>query len=226
MKTEREIPFIAGGDPNAGAAGDALTDPKAAKPAEGEGAPKPKADEDDDAIDGEGETPDPKKLLDLVKKLRGEVKDGKATKRERDELAAKVKAADDAKLSETERTAKERDDAKAKLDEANKRMREIVGRSAVQIEAMKLGAVDPDDVYLYLSAKGSIEFDDDGEPKDIAKAVAALKAAKPHLFGAKPEQAAGVPGTPKADAKTPDAAKEAAKATARRDMARFARSVI
>lgn len=81
-----------------------------------------------------------------------------------------------AKLSETEREKKAREQAEAALTGARAR----IGKSELKLAAKEAGIIDPDDAIAHLG--GKLEFDDDGEPKNVAELVAGLKQAKAHLF--------------------------------------------
>jgi hypothetical protein len=97
-------------------------------------------------------------------------------RRERDELARKVKEMEDAKLSETERLTKERDELKAREATWATERRERDQRDAA-IEALsseKVGARNPN--RLYRMVKDDLEFDDKGNLTNLDAVVKQAKA--------------------------------------------------
>ena len=102
--------------------------------------------------------------------------------RERDALKAEV-----AKLKGETGTEVERAEARARESVLGP-ARTMLRRSAVAIEAARLGFVDPTDAVGNLIASGTldtIEVDDDGQTVDtsaVATLVAALATEKPHLL--------------------------------------------
>lgn len=83
-----------------------------------------------------------------------------------------------AKLSDVEKAQKRAEAAEAR----EKTTRERVGRTELKLAAKDAGIIDADDAIVHLL--GKLEYDDDGEPQDVAKLVTDLKASKPHLFAA------------------------------------------
>lgn len=101
----------------------------------------------------------------------------------RRELRTAQKALDDAKskdLSDLEREKKRADDAEAKVSKADERLQEANLRIA--ISQSDLSIVDVETASLLLRKQG-VEFDEDGEPKDIETALKTLTDSKPFLLG-------------------------------------------
>jgi hypothetical protein len=90
-------------------------------------------------------------------------------------------------LSETERLKAELADAqKAAVIAEGKAQSERV-RSAIEAKASQLGFADPTDAYAMLDMS-QLEYDAQGNPKDVEGALKALATAKPYLVS-KPEKA-------------------------------------
>jgi hypothetical protein len=126
----------------------------------------------------------PTGLLDTVKNLREFEKGRKLPKpveKELEELRTKLKAADDAKLSETDRLAKKVAELEQQGQASDQKARERIGRSALKASAAAAGAIYPDDIAV-LVGSGTLEFDDDGEPTNADALVKALAESKPELF--------------------------------------------
>jgi hypothetical protein len=117
--------------------------------------------------------------LETKKKLD---KENLQLRRERDDLAKKLKAREDAELSETDRLqkrAKELEDSNTAL---RSQIRDRDARDAVTIAARKLGALDPSAAYRLV--RDELEFDEKtGEILDVEKALKKAKAEFPTLFG-------------------------------------------
>lgn len=93
---------------------------------------------------------------------------------------AELKKLRDAQLSEEERRAQA-------LDEAVKRAetyRTRIGSAELKVASQAAGIIDPDVAVALLGSK--VDYDETGEPKNVAKLVEQLKADKPHLFAAAP----------------------------------------
>jgi hypothetical protein len=119
----------------------------------------------------------------------------------RTKLSAFEKAqqeAEAAKLSDLERTAKERDTFKTQADAYRSR----IAVSDLKLAAHTAGIIDPEDALAHLL--GKVEYDEAGEPKNVAKLVEDLKAAKAHLFRSGPQtQQPAVPARPNPGATNP-----------------------
>jgi DNA gyrase/topoisomerase IV subunit A len=104
-------------------------------------------------------------------------------RRERDELARKVKEMEDAKLSDTERLTKERDELKAKEATwaAERRERDQRDAALDALSSEKVGARNPN--RLYRIVKDDLEFDDKGTLTNLDAVVRQAKAEFPELFG-------------------------------------------
>lgn len=108
---------------------------------------------------------------EYVRELRAE---NKGYRLKYQEAAQKAKAEEDARKAAEEALAKAQ-------DEANKKAEQRIIRAELKAEALKLGMIDLDGLsFLDYS---SIRFDDKGELKGGAEALAKLKEAKPYLFG-------------------------------------------
>jgi hypothetical protein len=109
-------------------------------------------------------------------------------------------------LSETERLTAEVTDWKAKATDLESKYQTALIRAAVDREANKQGAIDPDAVFALMD-RADLKLTDDGAVTGAEKAVKALLDAKPYLkAGDPPAQQAGVatravPTTPRPNAK-------------------------
>lgn len=142
-----------------------------------------------------GETPDLSGYQALVEKLRPFEKEADRLKKANAALEAKVSEFERSKLSDTERLQAERDAALKTATEAQKRAQERAVRADVVIAATKLNIVDPDAAYRLLDA-GAIEFDDAGDPKNIAALLTDLVKAKPYLIAQTATASSGNPMNP------------------------------
>lgn len=112
-----------------------------------------------------------------VKQLRQEAA---ANRKKAAEAEAKLKAREDADLSETQKLQKQADEANKKAEEAEQRSRQRVARAEVLTEATKAKLVDPDAAYRLI--RDDIEFGDDGEPKNVATLIKQLAKDRPYLI--------------------------------------------
>ncbi len=97
-------------------------------------------------------------------------------KTERDEFKGKLDADATAKLTEKERLEKERDDAKKDADAARESVKQSRAEVAIGREANKIGIDSALAIRLV-----TVEFDKDGQPKDVEKAVKKLAEDHPEL---------------------------------------------
>lgn len=126
----------------------------------------------------------PDGVLDLVKNLREFEKGAKLPKgvqKQIDDLTAKAKAAEDAKLTDTEKLTKELAELRSSLETNDSKSRQRVGKAALKAAAAAAGAIDAGDAALI--DPGIVEFDDEGNATNAEALVAELKKSKPHLFG-------------------------------------------
>lgn len=123
-----------------------------------------------------------------------------ATRREaaahRTEAQALKKAqqeAENAKLSESEKLTKRAAQLEADLEAERVDRRDVINRYEVQLQASRLGIVDPDAAVKLLDWS-TVEYREDGSPKNLDAALQALIKARPYLVS---------PGTPGAGATNP-----------------------
>jgi hypothetical protein len=112
-----------------------------------------------------------------VKKLRAEAADYRRRLRE---LEARVKAEDDRKLTESERMARRVAELEREQTEYLAERQERVVRYEVMLAASKLNIVDPDAAFRLIDL-ANLEFDEDGMPKNLDKALKELVKARPYL---------------------------------------------
>lgn len=118
------------------------------------------------------------------------------------ELEAKIKAFEDAQLSEQERTVKERDELAARLASAEADLRNTRIQQAIVAEAARQQIVDPEAASMFL--RDRLELDDQGYPVGVAEAVTELLKDRPYLSGS------GRTPVPTAPAANPPGSKEPA----------------
>lgn len=136
--------------------------------------PKPQAGAATSPQAGESISLDTKKKLD---------KENLQLRRERDDFAKKLKALEDAQLSETERLTKELAELKDQQATWLVEKRERDTRDAV-IEAAsdeKVGARNPRAIYRLI--RDDLEFDDSGKVQNLDDCIKKAKAEYPELFG-------------------------------------------
>lgn len=120
----------------------------------------------------------------LVQKLRLAVKDSeKRTKGLEQEVAAYKKQEEEAKraqLSEQERLKADLEAQKAETKREQASRREAVNRLTVQVQAQRLGIIDPDAAEKLLDWS-LVEYGDDGRPTNVDEVLTALVADRPYL---------------------------------------------
>lgn len=99
-----------------------------------------------------------------------------------EKLLAQVREKQEAEKSELQKT-KEIADAKDKqLQALMERQKELVVQSEVAAISNRLGIIDPDAAYRLLD-KSSIEYDDDGQAKNIETLLVSMLKERPYLTG-------------------------------------------
>lgn len=124
-----------------------------------------------------------------VKQLRGEAA---ANRKKAAELEAKLKERETADLSELEKAQREAKDATEKLTATETRARARLAKSEVVAAATKLKFHDPAAAYKLIS--DDVEFDDEGEPKNVAKLIEQLAKDKPWMVDAGVKTSPANPG--------------------------------
>lgn len=125
---------------------------------------------------------DKDRALATISKLREFEKQAKAQEKELASLRLRVKAEEDAKLSETEKREKQLQDLQVQAETWKRERRELLAKSAVISQSQKLGIVDPDAAYTLLA--NSLQYDENGAPSNVETALKDLIKAKPYLLGA------------------------------------------
>lgn len=108
------------------------------------------------------------------------------------ELESKVKADEDAKMTEQERLQKRLAELERKETEYQMALQARTLEYEVKLHAARLGVVDPEAAYRLLDLK-QIEFDEDGKPVNLEKVMKDLIAKKTYLVG---QQSAVSPTNP------------------------------
>jgi hypothetical protein len=133
----------------------------------------------------DGDDFDKERALATIRKLRDAEKQGKADAKRVAELEARLKEHEEAQLSELEKAQKRADDLAAQLADREAREREMRLRLGVHQLAPTLGIADTD-IALALLDVGKVEYDDGGDPKNLADLLTDLLEAKPLLKGQPP----------------------------------------
>jgi hypothetical protein len=123
---------------------------------------------------------------DQVKALRQEAA---SRRKELRDAQAELKKFQDAQLSETEKLTKRAAESEAKVAELEQKARAATLRAEITTAAAAAGVTDVQDATLLLPSVGQVEYDDDGEPTNVAELVAKLVEAKPYLLGQQDDQA-------------------------------------
>lgn len=98
------------------------------------------------------------------------------------------KEAQEAQLSEIERVKKKHADLEATHNEYTQRMQALIVRQAVQLQASRMGIIDPEAAAKLLDWS-ELEYDDDGTPKNAEKLLEKLIKNKPYLAPPAKEEA-------------------------------------
>lgn len=128
---------------------------------------------------------------EYVKELR---KSEAESRRKAKDAEARLKAIEDAQLSDQERKERELTEAKAEVERYRAERQSLLVRHAVEREAGKLGFADPEDAARFVDL-AAVPVDDDGQPQGLARLLKDVLTAKPYLKGT--PAPGGVPGTPK-----------------------------
>jgi len=123
-----------------------------------------------------------------VKRLRAEAASYRTKLKE---LEQKVQEHETAKLSEAEKLQKRLAELEREQATYQRERQERTLKYETMLTASKLGIVDPEAAYKPLDL-ASIEFEEDGTPKNIERALRDLIAKRPYLASA----AAGSPTNP------------------------------
>ncbi|MBX6770875.1 MAG: phage scaffolding protein [Chloroflexi bacterium] len=146
---------------------------------------------------GQAIPPDPsapqaeEKVDPVISRLKAEAAEYRKRLRE---LEAKVKADEEAKLSETERLQKRLAELEREQALWQRERQERTLKYETMLAASRLGIVDPEAAYRLLDMS-NLEFDEDGSPKNLEQALKDLLKAKPYLAG-QPVVTAGSPTNP------------------------------
>lgn len=115
---------------------------------------------------------------DYVRRLRAEAADYRRKLRD---LEAKVKAEQEAKMTEQEGLRQRLAELEQREAEYQRLLRTRTLEYEVKIQAVQMGVVDPEIVYRLIEP-GEIEYDDDGRPKNLEKVLKSLVSARPYLL--------------------------------------------
>lgn len=141
---------------------------------------------------------DKDRALATIKKLREGERQAKAQAKELDDLRAKVKAAEDAQLSEQDRLKKEAEEAKAEAARLKSERQAVMLRYEVRLTAQQLGFRDPEDAHRFLDTSGLDDLDEAELAKTIKSRLEAVLKEKDYLKAAPNGNGhAGVPATPR-----------------------------
>lgn len=114
----------------------------------------------------------------------------KAAEKRVADLEAKLKADEDAKLSELEKAQRERDEERAKRESAEQRARDVLLQAAIERKAAQAGFADPADAVQFASKDDLLAEDGTVNQKAVEQEVARVLEAKPYLKSGQQAQAA------------------------------------
>ena len=116
----------------------------------------------------------------LIGKLRPTEAAYKKLQKDHEAAQAKLTEIEQSKLDATEREKVRAEAAEKERDDLRIKVEQRAIRSAVQLEAVKLGFHKPEDAYLFIKTD-DVTFDDDGEPEGIEERVKALAKERDYL---------------------------------------------
>ncbi len=141
-------------------------------------APDARGQEPQPQQESQGQEPD-RFDADYVKKLRAEAAENRRKFREVEQALRQL---EEAKLSETEKLQKRLVELEKQLAEYERERQERTLKYETMLAASRLGIVDPEAAYKLLDL-AEIDFDEDGRPRNIEKALRDLLAKRPYLAG-------------------------------------------
>ena len=131
--------------------------------------------------DGGGVAADVAVELERLKAaLKAANNESAARRKKLEELEAAEEQRKSAELSEVEKAKKAQTDAEAKAQATEERFRTATIRSAVAMEAARLGFYDPEDAFR-LADLADVQVGEDGKVTGVEAALKALAKAKAHL---------------------------------------------
>jgi hypothetical protein len=135
--------------------------------------------------------PEPPQSDSEVETLRAQLAKAQARQAE---LEQAEQARRDASLSEVERAKKAATEAANEANTLRSQLQEQAMRHAFALQAQQLSCLDPDLAFQAID-RSAISYDPaTGKVVGVDKALRALAASKPYLFGARPGNGAGNPG--------------------------------
>lgn len=132
---------------------------------------------------GQGQTERTFTQADIDRIVKDRLKDEQARAAKKAEEEDAKKRGEWETVASTERQAREAAETSLKMERA---------QNAVLKAAVAANIVDPDAAFVLL--RDSIEFDDDGKPKDVDKLIATLAKEKTYLVKQEQQQSAGIAG--------------------------------
>lgn len=137
---------------------------------------------DSTPVDPPAEEFDKDRAMALIAKLRDETKAAKAQAKDAAEMKARLDAIEAEKLTEAERLQKERDEAVAARAALDNERREDRIRLAVYGQRDELGLASADLAIAALD-RSQVQFDEQGQPTNVADLLSALIEREPILKG-------------------------------------------
>lgn len=126
-----------------------------------------------------GQASEPTRVEDLPKWVQDEIK---AARKEAATYRTKVKTYEDAQKTEAEKQAEALEAANSRTATLLARVRDLTAQSAVTEAAREAGAIEP--ALIYRAVRGDLEYDDDGNPTNVAAVLADLQKTAPSVFRA------------------------------------------
>jgi hypothetical protein len=126
--------------------------------------------------------------------LREEAATNRVKAKDRDELAAKVKEIEDAKLSDIDKAKQAAQEAQSRAQTIEAELRAERLARTIDIEARKLNIVDPETATLLI--QGRVEFDAAGKPANLTALLGQLVKDKPYLVSSSQAPTPGAGASP------------------------------
>lgn len=141
---------------------------------------KPEGAGDGAGAGTEGEEFDKDRALETIRKLRDVEKASKATAKERDALAAKVREYEDATKTEQERMATRIKELEDSLSAKEQEVTQTKTRNAVHAKASAMGFRNPE-LAMRLVDPSEVTFKKNGDPENIEDLLKAIVKENPFL---------------------------------------------
>ena len=132
---------------------------------------------------------DKDRAMATIQNLRQFEKQAKEQARLIADMESRLKAIDDAKLSETEKATKTAEEANERATTLETQLRTERAQLAIEREARKLNIVDSEVAATIIASK--LQYDADGKPSNVTELLTELAKSKPYLVTQAPPPGVG-----------------------------------